>query len=184
MTGKRTALHIPHKQARATKIMPGAYPVFSRKTASGLLHALRDPEITAAAARVIASKAEELRIAVLAHVDRIGKAARAADPVATYEQAHEIRGLAGNAGLTATGRIANGLCKYLDAINRAGRQPDQELVALHLEAIARAAHAEDEATRLGDTVANELAVLVDKKLAEINDSARRQQGRSDGAGTT
>jgi len=174
MTGKKPTS--PHKHARATKIMPGAYPVFSRKTASRLLHALRDPEVVAVAARVIADKAEDLRIAVLAHVDRIADAARAADPVATYEQAHEIRGLAGNAGLLATGRIANGLCKYLDALDRAGRQPDRELVALHLEAIARAAHAEDEATRLGDTVANELAALVDKKLAEINDSARRKRG--------
>jgi chemotaxis protein histidine kinase CheA len=102
---------------------------------------------------------------VLAHVDRIGAAARVSDLAATFEQAHEIRGLAGNAGLVATGRIANGLCKYLDAIDRARRQPDQGLVALHLEAIARAAHAEDEATRLGEEVANELAALVDKKLA-------------------
>jgi len=155
--------------------------VFSRKTASRLLHALRDPEVVAAAARVVADKAEDLRIAVLTHVDRIAEAARACDLVAIFEQAHEIRGLAGNAGLLATGRIANGLCKYLDAISRAGLRPDQELVALHLEAIVRAAHAEDEATRLGEEVANELAVLVDRKLAEINDSARRKQGRDDAA---
>ena len=57
-------------------------------------------------------------------------------------------------------------------MGRAGAQPEQSVVALHLDAIARAAHAEDEATRLGDTVANELAALVDKKLSEINDSAR------------
>ena len=97
------------------------------------------------------------------------QAARADDQARIFEQAHEIRGLAGNAGLIATGRIANNLCKYLDALDQAGRQPDQGLVALHLEAIGRAAHAEDEATRLGDAVANELAHLVDKKLAEIND---------------
>ena len=165
MTGKKPASHVPRGPERATKIMPGAYPVLPRETASSLLRALRDPEVVATAARVVADKAEDLRIAVLAHVDRIADAARACDPVATFEQAHEIRGLAGNAGLVATGRIANGLCKYLDAIRRAVRQPDQELVALHLEAIARAARAEDEATRLGDTVAGELAALVDKKLA-------------------
>ena len=124
MTGRKPALHVPHKHARASKIMPGAYPVLSRKAALRLLHALRDPEIVSAAARVVADKAEELRLAVLAHVDRIADAARAADPVATYEQAHEIRGLAGNAGLAATGRIANGLCRYLDALGRAGRQPE------------------------------------------------------------
>ena len=165
MTGKKPASHLPHKRARATKIMPGAYPVLPRKAAMRLLHALRDPEIVSAAALAVADKAEELRLAVLAHVDRIADAARAADPVATYEQAHEIRGLAGNAGLAATGRSANGLCRYLDALGRAGRQPAQKLVALHLEAIVRAARAEDEATRLGEEVANELAALVDKKLA-------------------
>jgi chemotaxis protein histidine kinase CheA len=183
MTGKKTALHVPHKHARAAKIMPGAYPVFPRNTASRLLQALRDPEIVATAARVVADKAEELRIAVFGHVDRIAEAARACDSVAIFAQAHEIRGLAGNAGLLATGRIANGLCKYLDAVGRAERQPDRELVALHLEAIGRAAHAEDEATRLGEEVANELAALVDKKLAEINDSSRRKQGRDDNDGT-
>ncbi len=104
-------------------------------------------------------------------------AARSADLVTIFEQAHEIRGLAGNAGLVATGRIANGLCKYLDAIERAEYASDRELVVLHLEAIARAARAEDEATRLGDAVANELAALVDRKLAEINDSARPRPGR-------
>jgi len=176
MTGKKPTS--PYKRAHATKIQPGVYPVFPRKAASHLLHALRDPEIAAVAARVIASKAEDLRIAVLGYVDRMEEAASAADVVRIFEQAHEIRGLAGNAGLVATGRIANGLCKYLDAIDRAGRTPDQALVALHLEAIARAAHAEDEATRLGDTVANELAALADKKLAEINDSARRKPGQS------
>ncbi|HEY0283193.1 MAG TPA: hypothetical protein VGC27_11290 [Rhizomicrobium sp.] len=163
MTGKPPAS--PPKHARATKIMPGAYPVFPRKTAEGLLQALRNPEVISAAARVVADRAEELRVAVLAHVDRIADAAHAADPAAIYAQAHEIRGLAGNAGLLAAGRIANGLCRYLDALGRSGRQPDQELVVLHLEAIARAARAEDEATRLGDTVASELAALVDKKLA-------------------
>jgi chemotaxis protein histidine kinase CheA len=183
MTGKKSTPHVPHKKARAAKIMPGAYPVLPRNTASRLLHALRDPEVVAAAAQVVADKAEELRVAVLAHVDRIGEAARASDLTATFEQAHEIRGLAGNAGLLATGRIANGLCKYLDAIDRARRRPDQGLVALHLEAIVRAAHAEDEATRLGDTVANELAALVDKKLAEINDSSKRKRGHDDVAGT-
>jgi len=162
----------PHKRSRAVRIPPGGYPALPRKVALQLLEAVQDPEIIAAAARVIADRAEEMRGAVLGHVERLAEAARASDQARIFEQAHEIRGLAGNAGLTATGRIANNLCKYLDALDQAGRPSDQELVALHLEAIGRAAHAEDEATRLGDAVANELAHLVEKKLAEINDSAR------------
>ena len=162
----------PHKRSRAVKIAPGGYPALPRKVALQLLEAVRDPTVIAAAARVIADKAEDMRFAVLGHIESLEQAARAADQTRIFDQAHEIRGLAGNAGLTATGRIANNLCKYLDALDQAAREPDQGLVALHLDAIGRAARAEDEATRLGDAVANELTRLVDKKLAEINDSAR------------
>ncbi|MDE2182375.1 MAG: hypothetical protein KGJ78_05085 [Alphaproteobacteria bacterium] len=158
------------KPAAATMIQPGAYPVMSSAAAMGLMRALRDPETSLAAARVIADHAAELRTAVLAHIDRVEEVAQILDPAAIYEQAHEIRGLAGNAGLAATGRISNVLCRYLDAVMRAGKAPQRGVVALHLEAIARAAHAEDEATRLGDAVANELSQLVDRKLAEINES--------------
>jgi len=173
MTAHKSDSQIPHKRVRAAKIPPGVYPVFAAKDAARLLRALNDPEIIAQAALVIVSKAEELRIAVLSHVERMAEAARLSNHGEVFAQAHEIRGLAGCAGLVATGRIANTLCKYLDALSRAGAAPEQSVVALHLDAIARAAHAEDEATRLGDTVANELAALVDKKLAEINNSATR-----------
>jgi chemotaxis protein histidine kinase CheA len=165
MSGRK---HQP--SARADKIAPGAYPTLSSADAMRLLCALRDPATTAKAARIIEDKAGEMREAVLAYIDRVDAAARSFDAAGIFEQAHEIRGLAGNAGLAATGRIANVLCKYLDALDRIGREPEHALVALHLDAIARAAHAEDEATRLGDTVANELAALVEKKLAEIKGS--------------
>jgi HPt (histidine-containing phosphotransfer) domain-containing protein len=174
MTARKPPSPMQKKAPAATRIAPGAYPGFSRADATRLSLALRDPETTSKAARIIAGKAVELRDVVLAHVDRLAAATRGSDLDAVFEHAHEIRGLAGNAGLVATGRIANGLCKYLDAIGRADRSPELSLVVLHLEAIARAAHAEDEATRLGDTVANELAALVEKKLAEINFSATRK----------
>ena len=49
-------------------------------------------------------------------------------------------------------------------------QPDMEVIALHVSAIARAAYAEDEAIRMGDMVAKELATLVSHKLAETKDA--------------
>lgn len=168
-----TSRKIKGPKKPSVTIQPSAYPKLTCSAAMSLLHALRDPKVAADAARIIASKAEHLRGAVLGHIGRMEMAARDFDIAAIFEQAHEIRGLAGNAGLNATGRIANGLCRYLDAAERAGQTPERSLVALHLEAIARAANAEDEATRLGDAVANELAKLTDKKLAEINDPARR-----------
>ena len=162
---KRPPVPLPGK---SVKVQPGAYPVLPSVVAMALSRALRDPGVTAKAARVVNDSAEEMRNETLRYIDRVEAAARANDFDGIYEQAHEIRGLAGNAGLAATARIANGLCRYLDALTRAGRTPEGAVVALHLDAISRAAHAEDEATRLGDAVANELAQLVDKKLAEIN----------------
>ncbi|MDE1938206.1 MAG: Hpt domain-containing protein [Alphaproteobacteria bacterium] len=176
MTGQNPSSPGQKKSTTATKIAPGTYPTFATADAMRLSRVLRDPETTTKAARVIADKADELRMAVLAHVGRLEEAARISDIGAVFEQAHEIRGLAGNAGLAATGRIANGLCKYIDVIDRAGCKPERSVVVLHLEAIARAAHAEDEATRLGDTVADELALLVEKRLSEINVSATGKAG--------
>jgi hypothetical protein len=170
MSGQKNKAPPMPAPGQAVSIPPGVYPVFPSAIAMRLMRAVRDPEIAADAARIIAEKAEEMRGAVLNYIDKVEAAARDFDPAAIYEQAHEIRGLAGNAGLVATGRIANGLCRYLDALAIAEREPEQSVVALHLDAIARAAHAEDEATRLGDAVANELAELVDRKLAEINES--------------
>jgi hypothetical protein len=155
---------------KSFKVQPGAYPVFSAGIAMALARQLRDPDVAAEAARIVEGSADAMRTEVLRYIDGVDAAARADDFAGIYEHAHEIRGLAGNAGLAATARIANGLCRYLDALTRAGRTPEATVIALHLDAISRAAHAEDEATRLGDAVANELAQLVDRKLAEINQS--------------
>ena len=162
---KRPPVPLPGK---SISVQPGAYPVFSSTVSMALMRALRDPMVASEATRVMADNTEEFRSEVLRYIDRVEAAARAQDFDGIYEHAHEIRGLAGNAGLAATARIANGLCRYLDAVGRVQRKPENEVVALHLDAIARAAHAEDEATRLGDAVANELSQLVDKKLSEIN----------------
>ncbi len=81
-----------------------------------------------------------------------------------YEQAHEIRGLAETTGLKATGRIAQGLCNYLEALSFGDGKPENAVVALHVDAISRASRSHDEAMRLGEEVANELAALVQRKI--------------------
>ena len=121
---------------------------------------------------IIAGQQDNLRDAVSEHVLKLELAHADGDITGLYDQAHEIRGLADTAGLRAAGRIANGLCQYLDAINRAGATPDATALTLHVEAIARAARADDEATALGNVVAEELAALVSHKLAEMNASPR------------
>jgi hypothetical protein len=149
-------------------VEPGRYPVFSSATAMRLTHALQDEDVSQKAQQAIARSAAAMRTVVLDYIRRVEAAAREDDYTRIYEEAHEIRGLAGNAGLVTTQLAANSLCRYLDALAVAAHTPERIVIRLHLEAIARTAHAEDEATQLGDTVVNQLALLVEKKLDEIN----------------
>lgn len=114
--------------------------------------------------RVIAARRQELCEVVRASIARLDEAARVSDMPAAYAEAHDIRGLAALAGFNASGRIADGLCLYLDTLNRAGRDADASIVGLHVGSIARAAYAEDEATRLGTEVDDELRALVRRRL--------------------
>lgn len=157
-------------KGEAVTVQPGVYPIMPVAAAMQLSRALRDKGVAQEATQVLASTADSIKTSVLDNIDRMEQAARADDYAKVYHESHEIRGLAGNAGLSAAARIANELCRYLDALSEIGRQPDKPVVRLHMGAITIAARTEDEATRLGDTVARELAQLVDKKLAEINES--------------
>ncbi len=130
---------------------------------------LKSSDILAKASRVIAMKTAELQGAVLTLVGEMERAGRAADWAAVYDATHEIRGMAGTAGLIATGRIANGLCRYLDSMSELGLPPDGVVTSLHLDAIGRSARTEDDTARHGDAVAEQLSALVTRKLAEIKD---------------
>lgn len=158
-------------------IQPGAYPVLTATAAAAISKQLRDPKTAHAAECALEGGTSAIRDAALVYIDRLQThidhmqaAVATGDFDLIYSEAHEVRGLAGNAGLTAAARIAGELCRYLDAMSRAGAAPGAAVVQLHLEAAVRAARAEDEATRLGGTVAEVLATLVNKKLAEINAS--------------
>jgi chemotaxis protein histidine kinase CheA len=128
---------------------------------------LRSSEAVSCAARAIAMKGAEMRGAVLALVGVLETAVEAQIWPEIFHSAHEIRGLAATAGLAATGRMANSLCRYMDALHVAGVVPDATVVGLHAEAIARSARTEDEAARHGDKVASELSALVARRLSEI-----------------
>jgi chemotaxis protein histidine kinase CheA len=132
---------------------------------------LRSRETVERANRVISLKKTELRGAVLEYVDLIDAAARAKDWNLVFDLAHEIRGMAATAGLLATGKIANGLCRYLDALALFGAEPDRSVATLHLDAIVRSARTEDDAARHGAAVADQLQSLVDRKLAEVKEAA-------------
>jgi hypothetical protein len=143
--------------------------LLSKARSKQAMSLLKSSATIARASRMLAMKAAEIRGAVLELIDQVETEARSADWPAVYATTHEIRGLAGSAGLTATGRIANGLCHYLDAMTAANLVPDAAVANLHLGAIARSARTEDDTARHGDVVAQELAALVARKLAEIKE---------------
>lgn len=151
---------------RAFEIVPPAsYPRTIRLCdMAEFLATLKSKAMQKHLSRVIAAKRQELGEVVRASIARLDEAARASDMHAAYAEAHDIRGLAALAGFNASGRIADGLCFYLDTLSRAGRDADANIVGLHVGSIARAAYAEDEATRLGTEVDDELRALVRLRL--------------------
>lgn len=152
---------------RIHEIIPAAsYPQAIRLSdIAEFLNTLKSEAVHKHLGRIVAAKRYELCEVVRASVARLEEAARNSDLETAYAEAHDIRGLAALAGFTASGRIADGLCLYLDALNRAGKPADTGIVGLHVGSIVRAAYAEDEATRLGSEVDDELRALVRRRLA-------------------
>jgi hypothetical protein len=151
--------------AKPQIIPPDSYPqMVSKSEAARISRTLRSAEAIQRGDRVVEEQSHVLRQGVREYVRALERSV--GDHSSTYGKAHEIRGFAETAGLTATGRIADGLCGYFDEMEKLALAPDLEVIALHVSAIARAAYAEDEAIRMGNMVAKELAALVDHKLAE------------------
>jgi hypothetical protein len=150
---------------KAQVIPPNSYPqMVSKSDAAKMARALRAPETAARGAQVIQQAGQNLRLGVHDYVREL-EAAVGNLPL-VFEKAHELRGFAETAGLRATGRIAGGLCRYFDEMEKLDVAPDNAVIKLHVSAIVRAAHAKDEAGRMSDTVVKELAALVAHKLAE------------------
>ncbi len=141
-------------------------PVMRSIEAAQFLAHLRSEEIQKRGEHAIAASRDALRDAVHLYVRNLEEACHAFNVAELYAQAHEIRGLAETAGLGAAGRISSGLCRYLDALTDTAITPDGPTVHLHVKAIGRATRAHDEANALINTVADQLTVLVIRKLEE------------------
>jgi len=151
--------------AKPQVIPPEAYPqMVSRIAAAKLSRVLRSVEAMERGTQVIQDAGQNLRNGVRDYVRELEAAI--GDHEITSEKAHDIRGFAETAGLRATGRIADGLCRYFEAMDKLNVEPDAAVIALHISAIVRAAYAEDEASRMSEVVVKELAALVSYKLAE------------------
>jgi HPt (histidine-containing phosphotransfer) domain-containing protein len=142
------------------------YPsVLDSHAAAEFVGAMKSSETAQRGKQVIALRQGVIGDAVQGYIKTLEAAAKARDTQGVYEQAHEIRGLAATAGLEAAGRIADGLCKYVDTASRLNLEIDAVVIGLHIDAISRAATAKDDTTRLGKSVANELNTLVQRRLA-------------------
>ena len=151
-------------QKQAELISPDAYPqMIGRQDAVRAMQSLRSRETMVKAAAAMEAAMPAMKIAILQYVGELEEAG--SDMRRIFDKVHEIRGFAETAGLVTTGRIAEILCRYMDDMDRLGKDLDTHLVALHVSAIARAARAEDDDVRLGEVVAAELAELVARKLA-------------------
>jgi len=150
---------------KAQIIPPDRYPqMVSKSDAVKMARALRAGETLAQGTHAIQQAGHHLREGVRNYVRELEAAI--GDHAITFDKAHEIRGFAETVGLKATGRIADGLCRYFEEMAKLHSEPDTAVVALHISAIVRAAQAEDETSRMSDVMAKELAALVNHKLSE------------------
>jgi hypothetical protein len=151
---------------KAKIIPPAAYPqMVERSHATDMVRMLRSPAAIARGVQAIKEIAQDLRLAVRHDVRALEQAF--GDKEAISERAHEIRGLSHSAELPAAGRIADGLCRYLEEMDKLTAPADDAVIALHVSAILRAAFAEEETPAMSGAVADELALLVRHKLQEL-----------------
>jgi chemotaxis protein histidine kinase CheA len=149
----------------ASLIATDEYPaMLNAEVAANFVRRLSLPETAQRAQRIIELRRDELCEAVLDYIQHLESAAATSDFTAIFDQAHEIRGLAATAGMEAAGRIADGLCRYLDAAKEQSTAIDPAVVALHVDAIVRASSSSLDAKKFGSRVAVELGALVARKL--------------------
>jgi HPt (histidine-containing phosphotransfer) domain-containing protein len=147
-------------------IPPEAYPqVLPPAESKAFVQALRSEAAVARVDRTMAEQRPVIGNAIAVYIAALKSASVAGDFALAHAQAHEIRGLAGNAGFAAAGTISDKLCRYLEGTSGNGVPPDGVLLRLHVEAIVRATQALDEADQFGRAVAAELEALVAQRLA-------------------
>lgn len=145
------------------------YPtMLDEKAAAAFLRVMGRSDTSRQMDRAIELRREDISLAVRGYVDELAAAGANGDLKKIFEHAHEIRGLAATGGLMAGGKIADGLCKYIDAASRLGAATEPAIIALHIDAIARACSTSEEAKKHGEQVANELSALVERRFQAVN----------------
>lgn len=138
----------------ADPIPPESYPQpMNRREAARAAAALRRPALVARAEQSLKAQAAPMRVAVQNYVEALAEANGNVQLIS--DLVHEIRGLATTAGLPVTGRICESLLQHMEQEDSRGK-----IMALHVEAIVRAASSEPEKASVSEEVATNLAVLV------------------------
>jgi hypothetical protein len=150
---------------KAEFIQPDAYPQMLSK-ANGLraLQTLQSQQVHAKAQYAMNSYTPMLQDVIRDYIDALEEAGTDTDKI--FAILHEVRGFAENAGMVTTGRIADSLCRYMDEMDRVKKPVDATIIALHVQAIGRAARSDHDDPDMTDTVAAELNALVMRRLAE------------------
>lgn len=150
---------------KAEFIQPDAYPqMLSKANGIRALQTLQSPQVHAKAQHAMNACAPMLQDVIHDYIAALEEAG--ADPAQIFAILHEVRGFAENAGMVTTGRIADSLCRYMDEMQRVMKSADATVIALHVQAIGRAARAEQDDPDMTDAVAAELNALVMRRLAE------------------
>jgi len=146
-------------------IQPDAYPQMLSK-ANGLraLQTLQSQQVHAKAQYAMNSYTPMLQDVIRDYIEAMEEAGT--DTAQIFAILHEVRGFAENAGMVTTGRIADSLCRYMDEMERVKKPVDATIIALHVQAIGRAARSDHDDPDMTDTVAAELNALVMRRLAE------------------
>jgi hypothetical protein len=142
----------------------------TRTERAELLRRLNTPATKEEAVNLIRLQSNALRAAVFAYTTTLDRIARASEGQALHQEAEAIRALAASLGLSTIGRIAASCCRYLGAASRSEDGPDPEVIGLHLDSLGRALRAEQDASELGNVVADELDELVKKKVEEFDEA--------------
>jgi hypothetical protein len=154
-------------------IEPDDYPhMLDVVEATRRLKALRTPATLARAGEAIEAAALPIGAAVRTYVDALAQGGN--DPARVMMLVHKIRGLVDIAGLPVTGQICDGLCRHMEEAFGAA---DPTVVALHVDAIIRAARCEPQQPGAGEEVAARLAQQIAQYRAAADAAGQPQLKR-------
>ncbi|MET0547429.1 MAG: hypothetical protein ABWZ40_14090 [Caulobacterales bacterium] len=120
----------------------------------------------AAADKALAQQADAFD-AYFQSVLRRWRGAEELSPAQVYQDAHDVRGMAGSFQRADLGRIADALCAYIDAANNAKITPDPDALKALRDALTACAHLEVSEPAAAAQISARACEAVQKRIAGI-----------------